>query len=328
MRLFFTTGDIILRANPEDNFITETRKVWDRIGTPHEVLTIDEVNYRWGAINTDGMAVGLYEPEAGVGRARRSCEAVAEVVRHHGGQLIVARANPGSHQNRVLNDITLRPGLPLSADQYVFACGPWLWKVFPEIFERRMRTSMGSVFYFGTPSGDPRFVMPNMPSWNFPGVTGWPSPPYDYRGLRVRTGGGGGNDPDTSERWVDQRLFVRARQFVADKFPGMSGAPIVQTHSCHYESSISRNFVIDRHPDWDNVWIAGCGNAEGFKFGPMIGEYTARRVVGVENDPDLIAGFRIPTETYDDQPVTQGGGRPRPGNGRGEDDLPNGEEPW
>jgi glycine/D-amino acid oxidase-like deaminating enzyme len=326
MRLFYTTGDIILRSSATDNFITETRKNWEKLGTPHEVLSIDEVNYRWSAINTKDMVVGLYEPEAGVGRARRSCEAVSEVVRHNGGRIITALAHPGSNANGQLNDLTLKPGMPLSAGQYVFACGPWLWKVFPEIFAKRMRTSMGSVFYFGTPSGDPRFVMPNMPSWNFPGITGWPSPPVDYRGFRVRTGGGRGTDPETSERWVDQAQFVRARQFLADKFPGMAGAPIVQTHSCHYESSISRNFVIDHHPDWSNVWIAGCGNAEGFKFGPVIGDYVARRVLGQENDPALIKAFRIPEQTYDDQ-ATTGPQRGRGGDFSSDHDLWNGEGP-
>jgi glycine/D-amino acid oxidase-like deaminating enzyme len=301
MRLFMTTGDVILRANSQDNFIVETRKIWDKIATPYEVLSIDEVNYRWSAINTTGMNTALFEPEAGVARARRSCEAVAEVVRYHGGQIITAMAHPGSNEKGILNDVTLRPGRPLVADKFVFACGPWLWKVFPSIFENRMRTPMGTVFYFGTPAGDARFFHPNMPSWNFPGVTGWPSPSMDYRGLRVRTGGGRGTDPDTSERWADQSQFVRARQFVADKFPALAGAPIIQTHSCHYESSVSRNFVIDRHPDWSNVFISGCGNAEGFKFGPVIGEYTARRVLGLETDTELAESFRIPRETYDDE---------------------------
>jgi len=322
MRLFFTTGDIILRANAQDNFINETRKVWDKLVTPYELLSIAEVNYRWSAINTNGMNVGLFEPEAGVARARRSCEAVAEVVRYHGGELITALAHPGSHEKGVLKDITLRPGRPLVADKFVFACGPWLSKVFPAM-QDRMRTPMGTVFYFGTPAGDARFGHPNMPSWNFPGVTGWPSPPIDYRGLRVRTGGGRGSDPDTSERWADQSLFVRARQFVADKFPALAGAPIVQTHSCHYESSVSRNFIIDQHPDWSNVWISGCGNAEGFKFGPVVGEYTARRVLGLEKEPSLIEAFQYPQQTYEDEPGFGGRGR---GRGPGGFDRFEGEE--
>ena len=41
-RHFFTTGDLILRPEA-DTLITETRKVWDRIGTPYEMLTPDEM---------------------------------------------------------------------------------------------------------------------------------------------------------------------------------------------------------------------------------------------------------------------------------------------
>ena len=42
MRLFFTSGDIILRANAQDNFVSETRKVWDKLATPYELLSIDD----------------------------------------------------------------------------------------------------------------------------------------------------------------------------------------------------------------------------------------------------------------------------------------------
>ena len=310
MHLFMTTGDVILRAD-WDNFLTRTRTIWDKIGTPYETLTIDEVNYRWSIFNTDGMGVALYEPEAGVGRARRSCEAVAETFRKLGGEILFARANPGANAKGVLNDVTMRPGKPLVADQFVFACGPWLPTLFPELLGNRMRTPMGTVFYFGTPPGDPRFMHPNVPSWNYPGVTGWPSSNFDNRGFRVRTGGGRGTDPDTSERWVDPSQIVRVRAFVEGKFPLLADAPIIATHSCHYESSSSRNFIFAKHPDWSNVWIAGAGNAEGFKFGPVVGEYVARRVMGIDKDEEFAKKFAIPVDTYDT--TAAGGARRREG---------------
>ncbi len=326
MRLFHQTGDIIMRSSWE-SFLTETRKNWDQLGTPYEVLTPDEVKYRWSAIDVKGMTVVLHEPEAGVVRARRGCEAVAEVFRQGGGDIRIAWANPGSNAKGKLNDITMRPGTPLVADQFVFALGPWLGKMFPEPMGKRLRTPMGCVFYFGTPPGDPRFTYPDMPSWNIPGVTGWPALPVDNRGFRVRTGGGRGTDPDTSERWVDQTLFPRARQVLADRFPDMAGAPLVATHSCHYESSPSRNFIVDHHPAWSNVWIAGAGNAEGYKFGPVVGEYVARRVLGLENDPELIQAFRIPEETFDDQAANRATTR-RSSGGPEPYQEPQGEDSW
>ena len=77
-----------------------------------------------------------------------------------------------------------------------------------------------------------------------------------------------------------------------------ANAPLLQTHACHYELSSSSNFIVDRHPDMQNVWIAGGGNAEGFKFGPVVGEYVAQRVLGTEGDPAVAKGFRIPEKPY------------------------------
>jgi glycine/D-amino acid oxidase-like deaminating enzyme len=191
---------------------------------------------------------------------------------------------------------------PLKADTYVFACGPWMAKVFPELLKNRLRTPLGYVFYYATPADDERFVYPNLPSYNFPGVTGWPGLPDDNRGFRVRTGGAGQavSDPDSSERLVDPKGIERARAFVTERFPALKAAPLNETRACHYELSVSRNFIIDRHPGMPNVWLAGGGSAEGFKFGPMVGEYVARRVLGAPTDPTIDEQFKIPKEEFED----------------------------
>jgi len=299
-RLFFTTGDIILRPD-WDNWLRETRRLWDENRIAYEVLTADEVRRRWPQIRlNDAIQLGIYERDAGVVRARRACESVAEVFMRKGGTVITAHASLGGASGRRLDGVNLQPGEALRADAYVFACGPWLPKVFPEIMRERMRTPIGHVFYFGTPPGDARFTHPNLPSWNVPGVTGWPSLDNDARGFRVRGGGGRPpSDPDTSVRFIDARYHEGARNILRQWFPALARAPLLETRACHYESCVSRNFVVDRHPDYDNVWIAGAGNAEGFKFGPVMGEYIAKRVLGEKTDAAIDAAFRIPEETYD-----------------------------
>ena len=64
--------------------------------------------------------------------------------------------------------------------------------------------------------------------------------------------------------------------------------------------------LLHRHasPEWSNVWIAGGGSAEGFKFGPMVGEYVAKRVMGIEGDPAIAKAFRIPKEEFEEPPRT------------------------
>ena len=118
--------------------------------------------------------------------------------------------------------------------------------------------------------------------------------PPDNRGFRVRLRGSAPTDPDTSDRAFDRSHDALARGFLAERFPIMSGAPLLETRACHYDMSSSGNFIIDRYPGFENVWVAGGGTAEGFKFGPVVGEYIARRVLGIEDDAALAKAFALP----------------------------------
>jgi sarcosine oxidase len=322
--LFFTTGDVILRAAPEP-FTTRTVEWWTKFGIRHETLSPDELRYRWPQIDATGMTVAIAEPDAGVVRARRATQLAARAVRRLGGTIITARATPGPTVNGRLDGVTLDDGRRLEGDRYVFACGPWLRTLFPSLLENRMRVPLGYVVYFGTPPGDHRFAYPNLPSWNIPGVTGWPVLPIDGRGFRVRgaiaapaPAAAAANaatpaaaaapapppdpaqqDPDRSSRWATPERIEGSRRVLAARFPALADAPVVETRACHYESTSSRNFMIDTHPDLPNVWITGGGNAEGFKFAPVLGEYIAKRVLGEPGDPAVAAGFKIPETTYD-----------------------------
>ena len=59
----------------------------------------------------------------------------------------------------------------------------------------------------------------------------------------------------------------------------MRGAPLVESRVCQYENTTNGDFVIDRHPGYDNVWVCGGGSGHGFKHGPALGEYVADRIL-------------------------------------------------
>jgi glycine/D-amino acid oxidase-like deaminating enzyme len=330
LNLFHTTGDLILRPDWEP-FLNRTKHWWDVHDVPYEVLDPDAVRRDFPVISMDDITAVLYEPDAGVVRARRACQTVAAVAERSGVRLVVGRARPGRIVNGRLTEVALDTGETVRGETFVFATGPWLGKTFPELFTNRVRTPLGYVCYFGTPVDDQRFTYPNLPSWNFPGVTGWAALPVDSRGFRVRGGERAPTpppkaakpgekppvrqqrrqqpptppaqlDPDTSDRWPDAARIEPTRRFVAHRFPLLANAPLLQTHACHYELTSSRNFVVDRHPRLSNVWIAAGGNAEGFKFGPVVGEYIAQRALGTEGDPAVAKGFRIPAEEYPPPP--------------------------
>jgi glycine/D-amino acid oxidase-like deaminating enzyme len=315
------TGDVIFRERPEP-FTTRTAEVWDTLGVRYERVSPDEAKRRWPMINSEAYSVILHEPDAGVARARASVHALVALALDAGVELRIGRVTPGALRSGAMQDVRLDDGTVIGADAFVFACGPWLRKVFPDHLGERMRTPLGHVCYFGPPEGDTRFTAPNIPSWNVPGVTGWGALPVDSRGFRVRGAfapppppqrddepdapppprpapDARAQDPDLSPRWSNEERIAGSRRVLERVFPAMAAAPLLETRSCHYESSTNRNFIVDKLPGATNAWVMGAGQAEGFKFAPLLGEYGAKRVLGEVTDTALDAAFAFPTTSYE-----------------------------
>ena len=276
-----------------DNDLEATKNLLDKYGVPNEVLDHDELVRRYPQINLEEIEVGLFEPEGGLLRARQSCETVAGAFRQKGGKLVIARAELGTSSGGRLQNIRLTPGQTLSAQSFVFACGPWLPKVFPDVIGSKIRTGQSHVYYVGTPVGDNRFTHPNLVNWALPGSTGFPALEYDNRGMRVRIGGGPPADPDTVDRRIDPTHDSQLRDFLTRWFPALKDAPVLETRICLFEDSVDGNYIVDRHPEFENVWIAGGGSGHGFKMGPVTGEYVAKRVTGAETDLELTELFKL-----------------------------------
>lgn len=300
-RLYYETGDLIMREEMTPS-MEGSMENWDTLGHPYEVLTPEEVRYRWPMIQTPDIGAALYEPSAGVVRARRAIESVARVFQHEGGQIRIAKAAHGDSEGRTLQNVRLADGELLQAGLFVYATGAWFHLFLPELLGRRYAArAVGHVYYFATPAGDESYRWPNCPSYGVPGCTGWPALPHDSRGFRIRTGGARGDDPDTSVRWVPEDRHARPREILSKFFPALADNIINETRACHYSSTVSRNFLIDTHPDFDNVWLAGGGQAESFKQGPVLGEYIAGRVFGTETDQELNDSFRLLEDEFPDE---------------------------
>ena len=174
--------------------------------------------------------------------------------------------------------LELADGSVLEADLYVFACGPWLGGLFPEVIgERFLRVSRQEVFYFATPAGDPRFNEDFFPTWVdlgariFYGIPG-----NEHRGFKLADDTRGEPfDPTSSERLLTPARLEEAREVLARRFPALAGAPLVESRVCQYENSPDGHLLFDRHPHADNVWLLGGGSGHGFKLSPALGEYAA-----------------------------------------------------
>jgi glycine/D-amino acid oxidase-like deaminating enzyme len=82
---------------------------------------------------------------------------------------------------------------------------------------------------------------------------------------------------DSGERSVSEGLAALAPSW-ANGSPRSAGAAR-RRRGLPVRELLQRDFLIDRHPDFDNVWLVGGGSGHGFKHGPAVGEYVAERVV-------------------------------------------------
>jgi len=282
--LFRQTG--VLWLSEEGNSTLDTSSsILHRHGVPHELMKLPELERRYPQVNLDGISRGLLETESGVLLARRAVARTVETALREGVKLEIAQVAipPGTAK---LEFIKTTKGDFISAGSYVFACGPWLGKVFPEILGNRIFPTRQEVFFFGTPPGDQRFAPPALPTWLFQPDEVYGMPDIESRGLKLaRDTHGERIDPDTQSRLVSPEGAEWARQFLVRRFPGLKSAPIVETRVCQYENTSNGDFLIDRHPDFSNVWLAGGGSGHGFKHGPAFGEYAADMVLG-EGKPE------------------------------------------
>jgi sarcosine oxidase len=305
--LFLETGRLVL--SPEwTSGLQTTKTTLDKEGVATEVMKDTELSRRYPQMSVEGVGVALFEPSTGVLMAREGCIEVARAFERKGGRMVIAQAALGTRSGRRLENISLGGKDPLGAQTFVFACGPWIAKIFPEVMAKKLFTPRRDVFYFGTPAGDDRFSYPNFPNYSedFPayseesdeGFYGFPS--IDYRGFKVCPAGERtALDPDTDERIASPFYIKRAKEYVAKRFPPLRNQPILESRVCQLEMSVDSHFIIQRHPDFDNVWIACGGSGHGYKHGPVVGEYIANRVTGRESDSELEKTFQLKPATFD-----------------------------
>jgi sarcosine oxidase len=278
--LLIPTGALFL-GEPGNAYVRASHDTLSSLGIRAEWLETSEMAVRFPQISPEELGPALFEPDAGVLRARDAVRALVQVLAARArAKFRVARIAP-LDESRSVADVRLLDGATLAADGFVLACGPWLPQLLPESVGDRLRPTRQEVLYYGVPAADTRFSTPLMPVWIDFGAGVYGVPDIDAMGFKIGIDRHGAPiDPDSADRVVDRHVVDTTRAWMTRRFPGLAGAPLVDSHVCQYENTSSGDFVIDRHPVWANVWIAGGGSGHGFKHGPAVGRYVADLIAG------------------------------------------------
>ena len=97
--------------------------------------------------------------------------------------------------------------------------------------------------------------------------------------------GRAGVDPETLDRTTTPEDEAEIRPLVERFIPDAAG-PVVESHVCMYTNLPNTRWIVDYHPDVEQVIIASPCSGHGFKFSSAIGEILANMCTGEADDPD------------------------------------------
>jgi len=278
----FVDSGVVWFAHRDDGWEASSEATLDAAGIPVQRLDCAAARQLFPDLRTDDLSFVLYEPHAGVLRARRCVTALVRQAVRYGARWQQARAAFAGAAVSV-------DGQRRTADRVVWACGPWLARLFPELVE--LRVTKQDVLFFGASA-----------AWRTPGVPGWVDYDLAAYGLGELDGHGvkcnsdvegPAFDPDTGARVISPDSERRARGYLGRRFPCLADAPLTGSHTCQYALTADTEFLVDRHPEHEGVWLLGGGSGHGFKHGPAVAEHVADLIDGrAEPDPRFRLGAR------------------------------------
>lgn len=272
---FLRTGVLWVAAEQSERLQAAVRTL-RQFRVPAEELDQTEIRRRYPQFQFPSDVAAIFEPESGALLPRSAVPMVVSRARQEGVELCreLIRRREGPHE------FVAESGTRISAGTFLFACGAWLPKLFPDVLRDVIFPTRQELFYFGVPSGE-QFLSPRLPIWIDDTEDSIPYGFPDLEGSGVKLAfhrKGPAFDPDSDDRQVSSGAVQEAKQYIQTRFPLLVNAPLVQAQVCPYENTNTGDFLIDQHPEYGNLWFIGGGSGHGFKHGPAVAEYVLGRL--------------------------------------------------
>jgi monomeric sarcosine oxidase len=290
--IFHRTG-VLWLARDTDPYVSNCVETLARSEIQFEKLSTTEIEARFPQLNLSGISWALFEPESGALMARRAVQAL---VRAAIGEGVTYRQ--GAVSVSANGDVTVEDE-QIEAGAFIFACGPWLPKLFPDLLRNRISPSRQEVYFFGPQQNAERFSPAALPIWVDFSNEAYGFPDLENRGVKVAIDRHGPDfDPDLGDRVATSEGLAEVRRYLSTRIPDLKDASVLETRVCQYENTSNGDFLIDRHPEHQNMWLVGGGSGHGFKHGPMMGEYLVARLEGSDEglEPRFSLAAKLTTQ--------------------------------
>jgi glycine/D-amino acid oxidase-like deaminating enzyme len=285
--IFHRTG-VLWLARDSDPYVSNCVETLARTEVPFEKLSTTEIGTRFPQLNLSGISWALFEPESGALMARR---AVQTLVRTAIGEGVVYRHSAVSVS--ASGEVTVGDE-KIEGGAFIFACGPWLPRLFPDLLRNRISLSRQEVYFFGPQRNAERFSPAALPIWVDFSNEAYGFPDLESRGVKIAIDRHGPDfDPDLGDRVTTSEGLAEVRRYISTRIPDLKDASVLETRVCQYENTSNGDFLVDRHPEHQNMWLVGGGSGHGFKHGPSVAEYLVARLKGNE---DVESRFSLATK--------------------------------
>ncbi len=274
-RTFFITTGGLMVGSESGPLVSGTLRSTEEHHLPHEVITARDLHRRYPAFSPLDEMVGVLEHRAGILLPEAIVQAHLELAAHHGAELRVDTRVDG--WELAGDGVSIRLGdETVHARQLVVAAGALIGELLPDV--GKLLTVERRALHWFDPVRFPEYFTPQrMPVsiWELENGTLFYTKPDLGDGVKIGIHHGGesegrlpaGSPVSDAE---DAEIYDLLRRFV----PFAKGHPRERA-ICRYTMAPDGHFIIDRHPEAEQVLVLSPCSGHGFKFASVIGEVAA-----------------------------------------------------
>ena len=297
LQLIFPTPGVLF--GPNDGPIRDYAEAVQRVGIPIDVVSPREARIRTPMFRYQPEDMILFDPTCAV-------IAAADVLRTLQAKAASADCFFNTRVQRI--DVTKDPievhtdtGV-ITAERLVVAAGPWVDHLMPSLTSS-VSVIQQTVGYFEMDGVSASYEPGAFPVWiylekdqneHFYGL-----PQFQRPGIKVarHITSGLSENPDQPAQ-TDPLRVADLEDFISRKFHP-AAQRLVATEHCYYTNTATTDYILDRHPDNQQVVIGAGFSGHGFKLGPVSGRILAELVMqGKTSLPEFEAHrslFQIPS---------------------------------
>jgi monomeric sarcosine oxidase len=262
---------------------------------PYETLSTSEAAKRFPQYRLKENTHIIYQPEGAVARATPAVLASWRLFQARGGTAVTGRRIKKLEISSEQVKVTSQTGESWEAASLVLTTGSWSKDMVEAMgMSLPLLATQETLAYFAPKENAPSHRVGDMPimiDYHDAENPFYCLPIVDVQGVKLGWHHTGKVIHPDDSRETPTPILEGMREWISQTFPHLHPHEI-QIASCLYTNTPDYHFILDKHPNYENVVIAAGFSGHGFKFGPIIGEILAQLVMG-NPSPLSLDTFRI-----------------------------------